>query len=54
MDQMYCVITIRKGVVDAVEARRLYDLVKNFTAQVPDIVVAGHATTHFSLEEPQT
>lgn len=51
MDQMYCVITIRKDVADQAEGKRLSDLVKQKIADVPDIEVKGHVTTHFSLED---
>ncbi len=52
MDEMFCLISIRKSVADAAEARRLFDLIKEKINDVPEIELQGHATTHFNLEVP--
>lgn len=54
MNQMYCVITIRKDVTDADEGQRLYNLITGLIEPVPNIEVKGHVTENFSLEVPPT
>jgi len=51
MNQMYCVITIRKDVADQAEGKRLFDAVSEKIADVPDIETHAHVTNHFSLQE---
>jgi len=49
---MYVVITLRKEVPDRDAAKSIYDLVKERLADRPDVIVSGHCTNHFQLEEP--
>ncbi|MBA7704319.1 hypothetical protein ES703_113124 [subsurface metagenome] len=52
MDQMNLVITLRKDVPDREAGRAIYDLVKQRLEDRPDVIVSGHITNHFDLEEP--
>lgn len=49
-DKMYLVITARKEVEDAAEARAIYDLVKQRLADRPDVEVNGNCSNHFDLD----
>jgi len=51
-DKGYVVITARKEVPDRESARAIYDTLKAKLADRPDIVLTGHFTNHFNLEEP--
>ncbi|MBA7543665.1 hypothetical protein ES705_36002 [subsurface metagenome] len=48
---MQIIITLRKDVADAPEARAIYDLVKQKMADKPEITVTGHCSNHFDLEQ---
>lgn len=50
-DVMQIVITLRKPVADAEEARAIYDLVKQKMQDRPDVTVTGHCSNHFDLEQ---
>ena len=50
-DQGQCVITLRKDVADRDAARLIYDLVKTRLADRPDVLVTGHFTNHFDLDQ---
>ena len=50
-DQMHLVITLRKEVPDRDTGRIVYDLVKERMSDRPDVVVSGHITNHFDLED---
>lgn len=52
MDKMYLVITLRKEVPDRETGKAIFDLVKQKMADRPDVIIAGHVTNHFNLEEP--
>lgn len=52
MDQMFLTITIRKPVVDRDQGKLIYDLVKQRLEDREDLIVSGHVTNHFNLEEP--
>lgn len=51
MEKMYLVITLRKEVPDRDAGKTIYDIVKERMADRPDVVVTGHVTNHFDLEE---
>jgi len=50
-DKMYIVITLRKEVPDRDAARVIYDLVKERMNDRPDVVVTGHCSNHFDLDQ---
>ena len=50
-DKMYVVITARKEVPDRETARTVYDLVKARLADREDVILKGHCTNHFDLDE---
>lgn len=50
-DKMYIIITARKEVADAAEARTIYEVVKQKLADRPDIQLTGHCSNHFDLEQ---
>lgn len=50
-DQMFVIITLRKEVPDRDTARAIYDLVKTRMEDRPDVIVTGHASNHFDLDE---
>lgn len=50
-DQMYLVITLRKEVPDRDAGRVIYDLVKERLADRPDVIITGHVTNHFDLNQ---
>ena len=52
-DQMFLIITLRKPVPDRDTGRLLYDIVKERLVDRPDLVITGHVTNHFDLENPQ-
>lgn len=52
-DQMQLVITVRKPVDDAAQARVIFYIVKALLEDREDLVISGHCTNHFDLEEPQ-
>lgn len=48
---MFLVITLRKEVEDREAGKAIYDLVKQKLEDRPDIIVAGHVTNHFDMED---
>ena len=52
-DQMYLVITIRKPVPDRESGKAIYDTVKEWLADRPDLTLTGHVTNHFDMEGPE-
>ena len=50
-DKMYVIITARKEVEDRTEARAVYDTVKSRMADKPDVIITGHASNHFDLDQ---
>lgn len=50
-DKMYIIITLRKEVPDRDAARVIYDLVKSRMADRPDVIVTGHASNHFDMDQ---
>lgn len=52
-DQMQLVITVRKPVDDAAQARVIFDIVKSRLEDRPDLTISGHCTNHFDLEDLQ-
>lgn len=50
-DKGYCIITVRKEVPDRDTARTIYDLIKQRMADRPDVVITGHFSNHFDLQE---
>lgn len=53
-DKMYLVITLRKEVPDRDAGKAIYDLVKQRIIDRPDVIIQGHVTNHFNLEDPPT
>lgn len=53
-DKMFVVITARKEVPDRDAARAIYDTLKARLEDRPDIILTGHATNHFDLDEEPT
>lgn len=51
-DKMYLIVTLRKEVADATEARTIYDIIKVKMTDRPDVKVSGHCSNHFDLENP--
>ncbi len=50
-DEMQVVITLRKIVEDRDAGRAIYDLVKQKMADRPDVIITGHVSNHFDLNE---
>lgn len=50
-DEMYLIITVRKPVADRDQGRLIYDLVKQRLEDREDLIITGHVTNHFDLEE---
>lgn len=50
-DAMCLVITLRKEVPDRETGKAIYNLVKDRMVDRPDVIVTGHVTNHFDLEE---
>ncbi len=50
-DRGYVIITARKEVPDRDTARAIYDLVKQRMADRPDVVITGHFSNHFDLDQ---
>lgn len=50
-DRGYVIITARKECEDREAARLIYDAVKLKLADRPDIILSGHFSNHFDLEE---
>lgn len=48
---MEVIITLRKEVPDRATARAIFDTAKEKFADKPDIIITGHASNHFDLEE---
>ncbi len=48
---MNVVITLRKEVPDRETGKAIYDLVKARMTDRPDVVVNGHVTNHFDLDQ---
>jgi len=46
-DTMHVVITLRKEVPDREAGRAIYDLVKNFLADKPEVIITGMVNNHF-------
>lgn len=51
---MQVVITLRKEVPDREAARIIHDLVKTRFQDRPDVIITGHCTNHFDLEDPNS
>lgn len=51
MDKMYLVMTLRREVPDRETGKQIFDLVKERLSDHPDVIVTGHVTNHFDLEE---
>lgn len=51
--KMQLVITLRKEVEDRDAGKEIYELVKQRLEDRPDVIVTGHVTNHFVLEEPE-
>jgi len=51
-DKMYIVVTLRKEVPDRDAGRLLFDQVKAFLSDKPDVKITGHISNHFKEEEP--
>lgn len=49
-DKMFVIITARKEVPDAEQARAIYNLVKERLADRPDVELSGHCSNHFDLD----
>jgi len=52
MEKMYLVITLRKEVPDREAGKAIFDTVKQKMADHPEVIISGHVTNHFNLEEP--
>jgi len=50
-DKMYLVITLRREVPDRETGKQIFDLVKSRLEDRPDVMVTGHVTNHFDLDE---
>jgi len=50
-DMMQVVITLRREVPDRETGRQIYDLVKEKLSDRPDVIVSGHVSNHFDLNE---
>jgi len=50
-DKMNLVITLRKEVPDRETGEEIFDLVKQKMADRPDVIITGHVTNHFDLDE---
>ena len=50
-DKMYLVITLRKEVPDREAGKIVFDLVKLRMVDHPEVIITGHVTNHFSLED---
>jgi len=48
-DKMYLVVTIRKEVADRVEAKAIYDNVKDRFVDKPELDITGHCSNHFDI-----
>ncbi len=51
-NQMELVVTLRKAVADRDEGVALFNLVKTRLEDKPEVIISGHVTNHFSVEEP--
>ena len=52
MENMQLVITLRKDVPDRETGKAIFELVKQRMEDRPEVVITGHVTNHFDLEEP--
>lgn len=50
---MQLVITLRKEIPDRDTGLQIYELVKQRLADRPDVIVIGHVTNHFDLDQPE-
>jgi len=50
---MHLIITLRKEVPDRETGHTIYELVKQRMADRPDVIVTGHVTNHFNLDEQE-
>lgn len=50
-DKGYVIITARKEVPDATQARAIYDLIKQRLQDRPDVELSGHFSNHFDLDQ---
>ena len=50
-DQMTLIITLRKPVIDVVEANVIAEFVKLKLEPYPDVVIAAHISNHLDLED---
>ena len=48
---MQIIITLRKEIPDRDTGRAIYDLVKQRMADNPDVIVSGHVSNHFDLDQ---
>lgn len=51
-DQMFLVITVRKEVPDRDTGKAIYELIKQRLIDKPDLIVTGHVSNHFDMEDP--
>ena len=51
MDKMSLIITLRREVPDRETGKQIFDMVKERLSDRPDVIVTGHVTNHFDLEE---
>lgn len=47
---MYLVITLRKEVPNREAGKAIFDLVRERLSDRPDVIITGHVTNHFDLE----
>lgn len=50
-DKMHLVITIRKEVPDRDTGNIIFQLIKERLTDRPDVVITGHVTNHFNIED---
>lgn len=50
-DKMHLIITLRKEVPDREAGKAIYDLVKQRLIDKPQVIITGHVTNHFDMEE---
>jgi len=49
---MKLVVTLRKEVPDRETGEWLYNLIKERLADHPEVIISGHVTNHFDMENP--
>jgi len=50
-DKMFLVVTLRKEVPDRDTGKAIYELIKERMEDRPDIIIRGHVSNHFDLDE---